>query len=251
MSIRTLSRVWEQSKHRGSELLMLLAIADFADDNGYAFPSVATLAKKCRTSPRNANLILRQLRESGELTVRFNDGPKGVNRYQIQAPRLEETFTPDESNTLNRSSLPTEDRFPLPPNAASDKPSVNHQEPSDRVARLEKGTRLPPNWRLPSEYGQWAVHELGWSVPRVREVADRFADYWHAASGPSALKADWLAAWRLWCRREKEPFIPQIAPRLTQHQQNQAGIASSLFGGQHNQYVDRPTEKEVYGEVVQ
>lgn len=48
MSVRTMAKVWELSANRGNDLLMLLAIADFADDDGNAYPSVQTLAHKCR-----------------------------------------------------------------------------------------------------------------------------------------------------------------------------------------------------------
>ena len=34
MSIKVQSHVWEHSPAKGGELLILLAIADFADDNG-------------------------------------------------------------------------------------------------------------------------------------------------------------------------------------------------------------------------
>lgn len=83
MSVRTMARVWADSKHGGSELLMLLAIADFADDAGRAYPSVAGLAEKCRMKPRNANYILADLQEGGELRVLLNRGPKGKNLYEI------------------------------------------------------------------------------------------------------------------------------------------------------------------------
>ena len=33
MSVRMLSAVWEKSRHSGNDLLMLLALADFADDD--------------------------------------------------------------------------------------------------------------------------------------------------------------------------------------------------------------------------
>ena len=49
-----MARVWDKSRHAGSELLMLLAIADFADDDGKAYPAVSTLATKCRMTGRNA-----------------------------------------------------------------------------------------------------------------------------------------------------------------------------------------------------
>ena len=40
MSVRTMARVWEFSSHAGTDLLMLLALADFADDDGNAYPAV-------------------------------------------------------------------------------------------------------------------------------------------------------------------------------------------------------------------
>lgn len=83
MSVRTMARVWDQSTHAGTELLMLLAIADFADDDGNAYPAVSTLATKCRMSARNANFILTALRTSGELEIRTNEGPRGTNRYRV------------------------------------------------------------------------------------------------------------------------------------------------------------------------
>ena len=77
MSVRTMARVWALSKQSGTGLLMLLAIADFADDDGNAYPSVGTLAAKCRMSDRNANHILAALQAAGELEVRHNEGPLG------------------------------------------------------------------------------------------------------------------------------------------------------------------------------
>lgn len=96
MSVRTMARVWADSKHAGSELLMLLAIADFADDDGNAYPAVPTLAAKCRTTPRHANRLLSALRASGELEVRINEGPRGTNRYRVMFGGGDRYVTPDE-----------------------------------------------------------------------------------------------------------------------------------------------------------
>jgi len=127
-----MARVWATSKRSGSELLILLAIADFADDDGRAHPAVPTLAKKCRMTPRNANLILAILRKSGELVVHENKGPKGTNLYQIvHAPVPEAGFSPEESFTLKPVSPTPEAGFLKPLKPASYEPSVNHQEPSD------------------------------------------------------------------------------------------------------------------------
>ena len=47
-----MARVWEWSAASGGGLLALLAIADFANDNGVAWPSLSVLAAKARLSVR-------------------------------------------------------------------------------------------------------------------------------------------------------------------------------------------------------
>jgi hypothetical protein len=131
MSVRTMAAVWERSSHAGTELLMLLAIADFADDGGNAYPAVATLASKCRMTARNANLILAALRASGELEVRPNEGPKGTNRYRVlPAGGLKAASPLKRASPLKPASSTPEAGFPKPLKPASDEPSLNHHEPA-------------------------------------------------------------------------------------------------------------------------
>jgi hypothetical protein len=168
-----MARVWDLSRHSGSDLLMLLAIADFSDDNGNAYPAVPTLAEKCRMTPRNANLILANLKKSGELVVKQNEGPKGTNRYLIRLATPEAGFTPEDSFTLKRASSTPEAGFPKPLKPASDEPSVNHQEPP--IAHDAKKQRRV-------------------SSPSASEsTEDGFADFWSAypkkVAKPKALKA--------------------------------------------------------------
>lgn len=37
-----------------------------------------------------------------------------------------------------------------------------------------------------------------------QQVAAQFRDFWHAKAGKDAVKLDWPATWRGWCRREAE-----------------------------------------------
>ena len=83
MSIKVMSKVWDNSTQKGSTLLLLLAIADFADENGRAWPSIETLAKKIRMSTRSAQMMVRRLVEDGELQVEQNAGPHGCNVYHV------------------------------------------------------------------------------------------------------------------------------------------------------------------------
>lgn len=137
MSVRTMARVWDQSVHSGTELLMLLAIADFADDEGNAYPAVPTLAAKCRMSPRNANFILSALRETGELEVRPNEGPKGTNRYKV-VTGLKAASPLKSASPLKPTSPTPEAGFLKPLKPTSDEPSLNHQEPPVRAKRARK-----------------------------------------------------------------------------------------------------------------
>lgn len=79
-----MSFVWEHSQLGGTELLCLLAIADFADDRGIAYPSVATLAKKIRMSERNTHYLLSKLAQTDELSIDRNAGPKGCNVFRVK-----------------------------------------------------------------------------------------------------------------------------------------------------------------------
>jgi hypothetical protein len=53
MSIQCTNRVWTHSTQRGAALLLLVAIAGYADDHGFAFPGQRTLAARTRMSVRH------------------------------------------------------------------------------------------------------------------------------------------------------------------------------------------------------
>ncbi len=75
--------VWAESKQQGGSLLVLLAIADFADESGVAYPSVETLANKSRLSERQTQYVLKSLQDQGELEVMKNAGPRGCNLFRV------------------------------------------------------------------------------------------------------------------------------------------------------------------------
>lgn len=83
MSIDVMNTVWKHSSQKGGALLMLLAIADFADDDGFAWPSVTTLAKKARMSERNARYVLRSLEQAGEIQTTPRGGQHGTSGYVV------------------------------------------------------------------------------------------------------------------------------------------------------------------------
>jgi uncharacterized protein YdaU (DUF1376 family) len=74
---------------------------------------------------------------------------------------------------------------------------------SKKKDSTKKGTRLPEDWKLPRQWGQWAV-EAGMDEVSVRREADTFRDHWIAQPGAKGVKLDWQATWRNWIRRAKE-----------------------------------------------
>jgi hypothetical protein len=64
--------------HKGNELLALQALADIADDDGVAWPSIPYWAKKARVSRRTLQRILTKLVRSGELLVETGAGVMGT-----------------------------------------------------------------------------------------------------------------------------------------------------------------------------
>ena len=84
MSIKAMTTVWDKSEQSGSSLLMLLAIADYAHDDGSnAWPSLSTLARKTRMSRRNAIRTIKKLEKAGELFVVRRGGEHKSNEYAI------------------------------------------------------------------------------------------------------------------------------------------------------------------------
>ncbi len=90
MSIHVMNLVWKKSRNQRTAMLLLLAIADHAHDDGTgAFPSVRTLARKTRQSERNVQLLLKTLESSKELKIFEGKGPNGSNLYHVNTKLLE------------------------------------------------------------------------------------------------------------------------------------------------------------------
>ncbi len=91
MSIRVMTLVWDGFPAGGSDLLAMLALADWSDDNGRCFPSMSSIAAKTRLSRSQAQRIVHGLIDSGFVQVVGNElgGAPGTTRhYRIALSRL-------------------------------------------------------------------------------------------------------------------------------------------------------------------
>jgi hypothetical protein len=95
------------------------------------------------------------------------------------------------------------------------------------------GTRLGADFAMPDDWINWATAERGWALIAARQEALAFIDYWAGVSGAKAVKADWLATWRNWCRRSDRVGSAKVeASTLTPLQIAERELKTALMLGQ-------------------
>lgn len=70
MSVEATTWVWKHSKAEGTDLLVLLALADFAQEDHRCYGSWGKLEQKTKLSRRTISRCLTRLQDSGELIMR-------------------------------------------------------------------------------------------------------------------------------------------------------------------------------------
>lgn len=83
MSVRAIDRVWRSQIKEEGELLVALALADWADDNGVCYPNQKQIAKKARQSKRNVQYVIAKLGEKKLLEWIPGKGRGNTNVYRL------------------------------------------------------------------------------------------------------------------------------------------------------------------------
>jgi hypothetical protein len=100
--------------------------------------------------------------------------------------------------TAQKEKSPTPSKEKLP-HSSEDLFSKSIDSGIARARRNPRATRLPDDW-------QPTIDDLA----KAREILpaeavpielEKFRDHWLARAGPHAVKANWSAAWRNWCRK--------------------------------------------------
>lgn len=97
MSLSAMKWVFDHSQTRGSARVLMLVIADMANDDGECWPGKAKLAKKVNVLPRQITKLIQECERLKELAVIPHTNPDGAqtsNRYLLtkfaDARRLKE-----------------------------------------------------------------------------------------------------------------------------------------------------------------
>lgn len=124
MSIKVMSWVWDNSPYKGEALIIHLAIADYANDQGVCWPTQETLAHKARCSKEHVRRVVKRMQEDGYITiVAASKGPGSSHTYRLEYPT---------SSGASGNEYPTSGT-PIPHIQAENTPHPspnNRQEPS-------------------------------------------------------------------------------------------------------------------------
>lgn len=79
MSIKAITWYWDNSAQDGHKLLLLLALADWSNDEGECYPRVGRLAQRARRKRRATQRAIKELETAGEILVHpgMGKGPEG------------------------------------------------------------------------------------------------------------------------------------------------------------------------------
>ena len=158
LSIKQMSLVWERADVSQGTLLVLLALADWANDAGVCWPSVPAIARKARLSDRQVRRILDELEEQKIITVQEKRGRKKGGEYATCVYKLNLTICP----VLVDLKPVTDDMEDLTFEAA--KPDIRdsaiRKEPSVNTTVIEPSGEMPPEDLPELAFAHQVVEEL-------------------------------------------------------------------------------------------
>lgn len=148
MSIKVMSWVWDNSQTKGAHKLVLLALADQANDDGFCWPAIPTIARRCGDlSDRYVQYILADLVKTGELEIirRRDNGKNKSNLYRVVvkqgSPGGETEFTtPGETGF----TIPDEVEFTRVVKQGSPDPSFNRNSFNPKVEPSAEAVAAAP-----------------------------------------------------------------------------------------------------------
>jgi biotin operon repressor len=219
--------------------LVLIKLADNANDLGECWPSHSHIADQCEISKASVKVHIKKLQEMGFLRVenRTNAGGKTSNLYHLSIADGASRWLgvgqeiamggsgdsyrggSGDSYRISKSLEPVTESVIKPLSVKPEKKKVS----------TSRASRLTDEWQTPSDYIGWAK-EQGVAELTARLEGEKFKDYWLSQAGQRGVKADWKATWRNWIRsslaRQQRPAISKKPSSL----HNIGGITHSSTG---------------------
>jgi hypothetical protein len=224
VSIQHVTYVLERSQAKNGDRLVLLSLANHADERDECWPSHACIAHESGLSVDQVKRCLRQLEKDGRVVRVVNAAPddriprdRRPNLY-----RLTMTIEKPSWRQVRDGGADTS-----PPRGGGSRADggadhartggrERHPEPSEEPseeagARKKRATAISASFAVDESMRTWAAEK----APEVDLTAEteKFVDYW---LGRGKAMKDWAATWRNWIRRAAQDLDArraQEAPR--------------------------------------
>ena len=222
---------WRQNLPSTAKLV-LLALADAADDEGNCWPSVATIARKAGVTTRTVRRVMETLTNRRLLTAepRYrSDGSCSSNRYRLSleggdrmspAPdrgdstRGQECQGDPDTGFIPRTTIVTVKESPQPPTVETE-PADCGGDPSNLIY---------PKGLLPAERAEAEVMIGSLETPHDQPVLDE----WAGIIAAGAIRASPLGCLRALIQRAQEGrFTPERALRVAQARKTRQRVAAA------------------------
>jgi hypothetical protein len=131
-----MTAVWDSTPYEGGELLVLLALADWADDQGRCWPSVPSIAQKARMKERQVYNILRKLRADEIIQCEPGGGRGRSSTYLIDIAKI--AGFASQKKTLQ----PTAEKHCNP---VHENPALQCKSPRPPIRKNRQGTVSEPS----------------------------------------------------------------------------------------------------------
>lgn len=173
MSVKVLSHVWNRSRAKSTNLLVMLTIADCCNDDGFTWYAVTNLAKKARVSPRTLRYAIAALERLGELKVfvrKADDSSRNLsNVYMVVLPGVEQSLPEELRGAIEDT--------PRTPASEPDKGSLKQKlapPPASADSTATDSTLPPASADSRSVNNRTVNKEEGADKPRTRTSPDAF-----------------------------------------------------------------------------
>jgi hypothetical protein len=203
MSIKLMTIVWDMAELNPGAKLVLLALADQANDQGtHCYPSVETICRRSGQKERTVRRILTDLETAGHITRQHRSGTS--TQYRVHPgghgnPNPCQNGTPAKMAPLPKRQVTPAKSAPNPCQIGTqtiNEPSSNPSPPTPRRGEERvRGALMPKDWKpvpigeLPPEIGALAAQ---WPKGAYEAEGAAFAQHWR---GRGARRADWNALW--------------------------------------------------------
>lgn len=200
MSVQAITWAYKQEIRPSSVKFLLVTLANIANEQGEAYPSLAHLVQATCQDRKTVIAGLDRLEKAG-LIADSGDrrgASKQVKVYQLSINR--ETKSTENGTLSDAETVPflDGDSTVFPRRESQKRYSDTKGKQQDTTIKEKRAHRLPEDWRPTEDQINYARQQ---GCPNPQRTALDFKEYW-ISHGKRMV--DWNLTWRGWCRREQQ-----------------------------------------------